>query len=161
MPEVMISMRNVTKKYADSDRAAVTDLSMDVLAGETVVLVGPSGCGKTTTMKMINRLIEPTSGEIVVDGTDVMKQDPVQLRRGIGYVIQSIGLMPHRTVADNIGMVPRLIGWEQARIASRIEELVDDPPVGQRPAPSATRPSSPAASDSGSASLERLLRTRR
>ena len=125
MPEVMISMRNVTKKYAHTERPAVGDLSMEILDGETVVLVGPSGCGKTTTMKMVNRLIEPTSGSIVVNGTDVMKQDPVQLRRGIGYVIQSIGLMPHRTVVDNIAMVPHLIGWDDKRIAARIDELVE------------------------------------
>ena len=125
MPDVMISMRNVTKTYAHTDRPAVSDLSMEILDGETVVLVGPSGCGKTTTMKMVNRLIEPTSGSIVVNGTDVMKQDPVQLRRGIGYVIQSIGLMPHRTVADNIAMVPHLIGWDDKRIAERIDELVE------------------------------------
>jgi osmoprotectant transport system ATP-binding protein len=122
--DVMISMRNVTKRYARTDRPAVTDLSLDVLNGETVVLVGPSGCGKTTTMKMINRLIEPTSGSIVVDGTDVMKQDPVELRRGIGYVIQSIGLMPHRTVVDNIATVPNLVGWDDGRIRTRIDELV-------------------------------------
>jgi osmoprotectant transport system ATP-binding protein len=89
-----------------------------------VVLVGPSGCGKTTTMKMINRLIEPSSGSIEVDGTDVLRQNPVQLRRGIGYVIQSIGLMPHRTVAQNIGTVPKLVGWEEARIGARVRELV-------------------------------------
>jgi osmoprotectant transport system ATP-binding protein len=86
--------------------------------------VGPSGCGKTTTMKMINRLIEPSSGSIEVDGTDVLRQNPVQLRRGIGYVIQSIGLMPHRTVAQNIGTVPKLVGWDQALIDARIRELV-------------------------------------
>jgi osmoprotectant transport system ATP-binding protein len=126
MHDVMISMRNVTKRYARSERgAAVSDLTMDVRSGETVVLVGPSGCGKTTTMKMINRLIEPTSGEIVVDGTDVMKQDPVGLRRGIGYVIQSIGLMPHRTIKENIATVPKLIGWDERRIEERIPELIE------------------------------------
>ena len=125
MSDPMISMRGVTKRYEGNSGAAVTGLSMDVRAGETVVLVGPSGCGKTTTMKMINRLIEPTEGSIVVDGTDVMKQDPVQLRRGIGYVIQSIGLMPHRTVRDNIAMVPRLIGWDEKRIDARVKEMCD------------------------------------
>jgi osmoprotectant transport system ATP-binding protein len=104
---------------------AVRDLSLDIQDGESVVLVGPSGCGKTTTMRMINRLIEPTSGEILVDGRDVMRQDPVQLRRGIGYVIQSIGLLPHRTVAQNIATVPKLVGWEEARIGRRIDELMD------------------------------------
>src|SRR5918999_3643736 len=106
----MISLRNVTKRYGDS--VAVENLSLDVEDGETVVLVGPSGCGKTTTMKMINRLIEPTSGKITVAGKDISKEDPVALRRGMGYVIQSIGLMPHRTVAQNIAMVPQLLNWE-------------------------------------------------
>ncbi len=86
-------------------------------------LVGPSGCGKTTTMRMINRLIEPTSGSIVVDGQDVMRQDPVALRRGIGYVIQSIGLLPHRTVAENIATVPHLVGWDDERMKARVEVL--------------------------------------
>jgi osmoprotectant transport system ATP-binding protein len=122
---VMISLRHVSKRFPGSRDAAVRDLSMDILAGETVVLVGPSGCGKTTTMRMINRLIEPTSGEIVVDGRSVMQQDPVRLRRGMGYVIQSIGLLPHRTVAQNIATVPKLLGWEEARIAGRIQELMD------------------------------------
>ncbi|MBW3594762.1 MAG: ABC transporter ATP-binding protein [Actinobacteria bacterium] len=124
MADSMISLRNVSKRFANSTDAAVDDLSMDVYAGETVVLVGPSGCGKTTTMKMINRLVEPTSGTIVVDGTDVRKQDPVELRRGIGYVIQSIGLMPHRTIASNIATVPKLLGWDAARISDRTRELI-------------------------------------
>ncbi len=119
----MISLRNVSKRFPGAREPAVRDLSLEVTEGETVVLVGPSGCGKTTTMKMINRLVEPTSGHIEVDGTDVLKQDPVKLRRGIGYVIQSIGLLPHRTVAENIGTVPRLIGWEGRRIAERVREL--------------------------------------
>src|SRR5687767_10217853 len=123
MSEVMISMRAVSKRYDGTSGAAVSDLSLDIERGETVVLVGPSGCGKTTTMKMINRLIEPTSGSIEVDGTDVMAQDPVRLRRGMGYVIQSIGLMPHRTVAQNIATVPRLEDWEEGRIDGRVREL--------------------------------------
>src|SRR3954454_24094302 len=122
----MISLRNVSKRYDSAAAgAAVEDLSLDIEDGETVVLVGPSGCGKTTTMKMINRLIEPTSGSIVVNGTDVLRQDPVELRRNIGYVIQSIGLLLHRTVAQNIALVPNLIGWEDDRIAKRTDELVD------------------------------------
>ena len=125
MSETMISMREVTKTFPGSKSPAVSSLSLDVAAGETVVLVGPSGCGKTTTMKMINRLEEPTSGTILVGGTDVMKQDPVQLRRGIGYVIQSIGLMPHRTVAENIATVPKLVGWDDARVEVRVRELAD------------------------------------
>ena len=105
--DAMISLRNVSKRFANVGGAAVDDLTLDVREGETVVLVGPSGCGKTTTMRMINRLIELTAGTIEVDGKDVMRQDPVQLRRGIGYVIQSIGLLPHRTVAQNMATVPK------------------------------------------------------
>jgi osmoprotectant transport system ATP-binding protein len=125
MAEPMISLQDVEKRFPGSRDPAVRDLSLEVPEGEIVVLVGPSGCGKTTTMKMINRLIEPTAGRIVVDGTDVMQQDPVQLRRGIGYVIQSIGLLPHRTVEENIGTVPRLIGWDGKRIARRVRELAE------------------------------------
>jgi osmoprotectant transport system ATP-binding protein len=121
----MISMREVTKTFRGSSTPAVASLSLEIAAGETVVLVGPSGCGKTTTMKMINRLVEPTSGTILVEGTDVMEQDPVELRRRIGYVIQSIGLMPHRTVAENIATVPMLVGWDDARVRTRVSELAD------------------------------------
>jgi osmoprotectant transport system ATP-binding protein len=121
----MISLRDVSKRFDNSSGAAVDALSMDIEEGETVVLVGPSGCGKTTTMKMINRLIEPSSGAILVNGTDVTKQDPVQLRRGIGYVIQSIGLMPHRTIRSNIATVPKLQGWSSERIEARVNELVE------------------------------------
>ena len=121
----MISMREVTKTFPGSKSPAVTSLSLDVAAGETVVLVGPSGCGKTTTMKMINRLEEPSSGTILVGGTDVMKQDAVELRRGIGYVIQSVGLMPHRTVAENVATVPKLVGWDDARTDARVRELTE------------------------------------
>src|ERR671919_762952 len=125
MSETMISLKSVSKRFGNSAETAVQNLSMDVKQGETVVLVGPSGCGKTTTMKMINRLVEPTSGTITVDGTDVLKQDPVRLRRSIGYVIQSIGLLPHRTVAENIGTVPHLEGWDQKRIDERTDELTN------------------------------------
>ncbi|MGI8708383.1 MAG: ABC transporter ATP-binding protein [Actinomycetota bacterium] len=124
MPEAMIRLEDVTKRFDSTDQSAVEGLSMEVADGETVVLVGPSGCGKTTTMKMINRLVEPTSGHIFVDGTDVLEQDAVRLRRGIGYVIQSIGLLPHRTVAQNMATVPKLEGWEGGRIEERISELV-------------------------------------
>jgi osmoprotectant transport system ATP-binding protein len=123
MANSMISLRHVSKRFPGSRAPAVGDLSLEIDRGETVVLVGPSGCGKTTTMKMINRLIEPTSGTIEVDGTDVMARDPVRLRRGMGYVIQSIGLLPHRTVAQNIATVPNLEGWDQARIDARVHEL--------------------------------------
>ncbi len=119
----MIALRHVSKRFAGTAAPAVKDLSMEIARGETVVLVGPSGCGKTTTMRMINRLIEPTSGEISVDGRSVLQQDPVELRRGIGYVIQSIGLLPHRTIAQNIATVPKLVGWVEAKIESRVQEL--------------------------------------
>ena len=125
MPDVAISLRNVSKQFSANGSAAVGDLSMDMYKGETVVLVGPSGCGKTTTMKMINRLIEPTSGTIEVDGTDVLNQNPVELRRSMGYVIQSIGLLPHRTIRENIGTVPRLVGWKSERIGRRTDELAE------------------------------------
>lgn len=124
MERPTISLRNVTKVFPGTGDPAVRDLSLDIAEGDLVVLVGPSGCGKTTTMKMINRLIEPTSGSIEVDGADVLQRDPVELRRGIGYVIQSIGLMPHRTVAQNIEMVPRLVGWDADRIKARTGELI-------------------------------------
>jgi osmoprotectant transport system ATP-binding protein len=124
MSDSMISLRDVSKAF-DDGTPAVDHLSLDIARGETVVLVGPSGCGKTTTMRMINRLIEPTSGVIEIDGNDVLSQDPVTLRRGIGYVIQSIGLIPHRSVADNIAMVPSLLGWDEAKIAARTRDLVE------------------------------------
>jgi osmoprotectant transport system ATP-binding protein len=97
---------------------------MTVPAGKICVLVGPSGCGKTTTLKMVNRLIEPTSGRILVGGADVTKENPTQLRRGIGYVIQQVGLLPHLTVGANVATVPRLLGWDRARIEARVDELL-------------------------------------
>jgi osmoprotectant transport system ATP-binding protein len=123
--KTMISLRDVSKRFPGSREPAVRDLSLEIAEGETVVLVGPSGCGKTTTMKMINRLVEPTSGEIRVGDRNVLEQDPVRLRRGMGYVIQSIGLLPHRTVEDNIGTVPRLVGWDRNRIRARVRELAE------------------------------------
>jgi osmoprotectant transport system ATP-binding protein len=123
VPETMIELNEVSKIFDGTREPAVQKLSLDIKAGETIVLVGPSGCGKTTTMKMINRLIEPTSGTIRVDGADVMQRNAVELRRSIGYVIQSIGLMPHRTIRQNIETVPRLIGWDKDRIDNRVEEL--------------------------------------
>jgi osmoprotectant transport system ATP-binding protein len=119
----MISIRSASKRFPGATSDAVHELSFDVDAGEVIVLVGPSGCGKTTTVRMINRLIEPTSGTIVVDGTDVKKRDPVELRRSIGYVIQTVGLLPHRTVAQNIATVPDLLGWEPSRTGRRVAEL--------------------------------------
>lgn len=135
----MISLDQVSKTFGSSGAPAVNGLSMEIERGETVVLVGSSGCGKTTTMKMINRLVEPTSGTITVDGVDVMQQDPVQLRRGIGYVIQSIGLLPHRDVRRNIATVPELLGWDAAKVEERVAELaqmfeLDDNLLGRYPA---------------------------
>jgi osmoprotectant transport system ATP-binding protein len=121
----MISLQDVEKRYSGATTPAVGSLTLDVEEGETVALVGPSGCGKTTTLKMINRLIEPTGGRILLDGTNVLDQDPVQLRRGIGYVIQQTGLLPHRTVRQNIATVPNLVGWDDARIGRRVDELLE------------------------------------
>ena len=121
----MVSFENVSKRFPGAHEDAIRDLSLDVVEGEILVLVGPSGCGKTTILKMINRLVEPTSGRVTVGGSDVLDQDPVRLRRGIGYVIQSIGLMPHRSVAQNIALVPRLLGWDARRVQERIEELAE------------------------------------
>ncbi len=119
----MITFDRVTKRYGNSE--AVRELSLEVPSGETVIFVGPSGCGKTTSLKMINRLIEPTTGVISIDGNDTAKADVNELRRSIGYVIQQIGLFPHQTVAENVATVPRLQGWEKRRIAARVEELLD------------------------------------
>ena len=126
MRGVDLEFRNVTKRYgaAESGQGAVNDLSFSVPAGKVCVLVGPSGSGKTTSLKMVNRLIEPTSGEILVGGRHVTDEDPIQLRRGIGYVIQQVGLMPHMTVGDNVATVPRLLGWERKRQRERLEELL-------------------------------------
>ncbi|MFD4601362.1 ATP-binding cassette domain-containing protein [Streptomyces sp. NPDC058464] len=120
----MIRFEQVTKRYADGT-TAVDGLSFEVTEGELVTLVGPSGCGKTTTMMMVNRLVEPTSGRILVDGEDVAGVDPVRLRRRIGYVIQQVGLFPHRTVLDNTATVPALLGWKRARARDRAAELLD------------------------------------
>ncbi|MGH2760223.1 MAG: ABC transporter ATP-binding protein [Actinomycetota bacterium] len=121
--EPMIRLERVSKAFAAS-RPAVSGLSLDVQAAEVVCLVGPSGCGKTTTLRMINRLVEPTSGRVLVGGRDVRTVEPHELRRGIGYVIQQVGLFVHRTVWDNVATVPRLLGWERPRIESRVEELM-------------------------------------
>ncbi len=120
----MIRLESVRKQYPNGT-IAVRDLTLDVSDGEVTILVGPSGCGKTTILRMINRLIEPTSGRILLDGADIAHTDPVQLRRGIGYVIQQVGLFPHLTIAHNIGTVPRLLGWDRARVSTRVDELMD------------------------------------
>lgn len=120
----MIRMENVTKRYDASAAPSVDNLTLEVPEGSTVALIGPSGCGKTTTMRMINRLIEPTEGRIFVNGEDVTEADPVQLRRHIGYVIQNVGLFPHMTIAENIAAVPNLLGWDKAKIVKRTEDLL-------------------------------------
>src|SRR5881628_2510565 len=122
-PGATVELRGITKRYGQT--LAVDDLSFTVPAGRICVLVGPSGCGKTTSLRMVNRLIEPTSGEILIDGQNVLAEDPTQLRRRIGYVIQQTGLFPHQTVADNIATVPRLLGWPKQRTRARVEELLD------------------------------------
>ncbi len=122
-----VELRHVTKRYdpgAKNTPGAVNDLSLTVPAGKICVLVGPSGCGKTTTLKMVNRLIEPTGGQILVDGVDAATRDPVELRREIGYVIQQVGLFPHQTIAENVATVPRLLGWPKARQRERAAELL-------------------------------------
>ena len=122
---VSIRLDGVTKRYPGQDRPAVDDVDLEIPAGETVMFVGPSGCGKTTLLKMLNRLIEPSGGRIHLGDEDVTDQDPDQLRRRIGYVIQAGGLFPHMTVATNIGLVPRMLGWDKRRTAARSEELLD------------------------------------
>ena len=123
--EPMIRLLKIAKRYPGTDTDAVAPLTLEVGQGEFVVLVGPSGCGKTTTLRMINRLVEPTSGEIWIDGKDVTDADPDDLRRHIGYVIQQVGLIPHMTIAQNVGIVPKMLGWDKGDIATRIDELLD------------------------------------
>src|SRR5437667_10483306 len=122
----MIRLESLTKTYASPQgtATAVDRVSLEVREGETCVLLGPSGCGKTTTLRMINRLVAPTSGKVFLNGRDTDSVDPVELRRGIGYVIQQIGLFPNMTVAENIGVVPRLLGWDAVRRRRRAEELL-------------------------------------
>jgi osmoprotectant transport system ATP-binding protein len=120
----MIRLENVSKTFPGSARPAVDRLDLDVADGTTCVLIGPSGCGKTTTMRIVNRLIEPTAGRIVVEGQDVTRVDAVELRRRIGYVIQQVGLFPHMTIAQNVATVPQLLGWPGPRIAQRVEEML-------------------------------------
>jgi osmoprotectant transport system ATP-binding protein len=126
-PETAASVvfRGVTKRYPGADVDAVSDLNLEVPSGEICVLVGPSGCGKTTAMRMVNRTVEITAGEIEVGGTPVTARPPARLRREIGYVIQQIGLFPHRTIAENIGTVPSLLGWERQRTRERVAELLE------------------------------------
>jgi osmoprotectant transport system ATP-binding protein len=123
-----VEFRHVTKRYdtrAKNTPGAVNDLSLTVPAGKICVLVGPSGCGKTTSLKMVNRLIEPTSGQILIDGVDIATREATELRREIGYVIQQVGLFPHQTIAQNVATVPRLLGWPKARLRERADELLE------------------------------------
>ena len=131
-----VSFRNVTKRYAGAEAPAIDGLSLDVPAGEICVFVGPSGCGKTTAMRMVNRMVEITAGDILVGGRSVRERSASELRREIGYVIQQTGLFPHRTIAANIATVPRLLGWDRERIAARVRELMEltslDPALADR-----------------------------
>ena len=128
----VVAFERVTKRYSPDGPPAVAELTFTIPAGEICVLVGPSGSGKTTTMKMVNRLIEPTSGRITIGGEDVTSLSAVELRRRIGYVIQQVGLFPHLTIAENVAVVPRLLRWTPSRIAERVDELLDL--VGLEPA---------------------------
>ncbi|HEY8202878.1 MAG TPA: ABC transporter ATP-binding protein [Actinomycetota bacterium] len=119
----MIALAGVSKRYDGTP--AVDRLTLEVAEGEVMVLVGPSGCGKTTTMKMINRLVEPDEGMVLLAGRDVREVDPAELRRGIGYVIQEVGLFPHITVEANVATVPRLLGWPKPRIRARVDEMLE------------------------------------
>jgi osmoprotectant transport system ATP-binding protein len=121
--QATVEFRHVSKNYGP--QGAVVDLSLLVPAGDICVLVGPSGCGKTTSLKMVNRLVEPSSGQVLIDEQDIMRQDVTTLRRGIGYVIQQTGLFPHQTIGENIATVPRLMGWPSDRIRKRIDELLE------------------------------------
>lgn len=123
--DIMVRLDHVSKHYSGQGTPAVADLSLDIRSGEVVALLGPSGCGKTTTLRLINRLIEPTAGRIFLGGEDVTTVDPDQLRRRIGYVIQQVGLFPHMRIAENVGLVPRALGWDKVRIRQRVDELLD------------------------------------
>jgi len=131
-----VSYEGATKRYGGSATPAVDNLTLEVPAGEICVLVGPSGCGKTTAMRMVNRTVEMSEGDIRVGGESVRDKDPAKLRREIGYVIQQIGLFPHRTIAENIGAVPQLLGWKKERTRARTSELLEliglDPELGER-----------------------------
>jgi osmoprotectant transport system ATP-binding protein len=135
----LIRFEKVRKEYPGG-QVAVNDLDLEIRDGEVCMLVGPSGCGKTTSLKMINRLEEPSSGRILLDGRDIARMDPVKLRLGIGYVIQQVGLFPHITIADNVATVPRLLGWDANRTRERTHELLElvglDPDVHARRFPS-------------------------
>jgi osmoprotectant transport system ATP-binding protein len=124
-PAATVEFVNVAKRYPGQSEPAIGDLSFTVPAGEVCVLVGPSGCGKTTAMRLVNRMIELTSGDILLDGESIKGRDRAQLRREIGYAIQQVGLFPHLTVADNIATVPKLLGWDRGRVRARVDELLE------------------------------------
>jgi osmoprotectant transport system ATP-binding protein len=153
-----VEFDHAAKTYPGTAEPAIRDLTLEVPAGKLTIFIGPSGSGKTTAMRLVNRMIELTSGDVRVDGVSVADQSPAQLRRGIGYAIQQIGLFPHLTVADNIATVPKLLGWDHGRIRTRTcwSSSAWSPPWA-----SATRPSSRAASASASASPGRWRPTRR
>ncbi|MBS1886350.1 MAG: ABC transporter ATP-binding protein [Actinobacteria bacterium] len=131
-----VTYRGATKRYANASAPAVDHLDLEVAAGEICVLVGPSGCGKTTSMRMVNRMIEMTEGDILIGGESIKRRDAARLRREIGYVIQQVGLFPHRTIAQNIATVPQLLGWDRERVRARTSELLDlvglDPELADR-----------------------------
>jgi len=120
-----VHLVGVSKRFHGADTAAVEDLTLQVPRGSVVALIGPSGCGKTTSLRMMNRLVDPTSGHVEIEGRDTRTLDPIALRLGIGYVIQAVGLFPHRTIADNIAVVPKALGWDRGRIRARIAELAE------------------------------------
>src|SRR5439155_6865397 len=120
-----VELRGVTKRYPGQHEPAIGNLSLEVPAGEICVLVGPSGCGKTTALRLVNRMTELSGGDILIDGESIRARPAAELRRGIGYVIQHVGLFPHLTVGENIATVPKLLGWDRKRIAVRVEELLD------------------------------------
>jgi osmoprotectant transport system ATP-binding protein len=124
-PAASVSYRDVTKRYPGQSSPAINHLSLEIPAGDICVLVGPSGCGKTTAMRMLNRTVEITEGDILMGDTSVRDRDPSELRREMGYVIQQTGLFPHRTVADNIATVPKLVGWDRERTRRRVDELLE------------------------------------
>jgi osmoprotectant transport system ATP-binding protein len=119
-----IALSGITKTFPGAASPAVQPLDLEVPSGSIVVLIGPSGCGKTTTLRMINRLVEPTAGTITIGGADIREQAATELRRGIGYVIQQVGLFPHRTIAQNVATVPKMLGWDGDRVRARVAELV-------------------------------------
>jgi osmoprotectant transport system ATP-binding protein len=131
-----VEFDHASKTYPGTDEPAIGDLTLEVPAGKLTIFIGPSGSGKTTAMRLVNRMIELTSGDVRVDGVSVGDQSPSQLRRGIGYAIQQIGLFPHLTVADNIATVPKLLGWDHGRIRTRTAELLElvglEPAMGKR-----------------------------